>query len=211
MAFLTIIPVAALGALTATSFNETFLVGEEIPDNDPAGLSDTQFIDASDIVSIETIQIDLELSGGWLGDIYGYVQHDSGFSVLLNRVGRNEGSLLGSSASALDVTFTVDGPDIHVADAPYTGIYGVDGRETDPSLVLDTDSQTAMLSSFVGLPASGNWTLFLADIGPGEITTVESWSLSITGVPEPMTTVSLLGIAAGVLVLVRSVGRRKKF
>ena len=31
----------------------------------------------------------LNLSGGWNGDLYAYLVHNSGFAVLLNRVGRN--------------------------------------------------------------------------------------------------------------------------
>ncbi|WP_309385875.1 hypothetical protein [Cerasicoccus frondis] len=210
MAFISIIPLAALGALSATPFSETYTLGQVIPDNSPTGFSDTQFIDAPSITSIETLEIELVLSGGWIGDLYGYVQHDSGFTVLVNRLGRTESEPFGSSASALNVTFTADGPDIHVSDAPYTGIFGPDARTTDPDTLLDTDPRVADFSSFIGLPASGNWTLFLADVSPGETTTVDSWSLSITGVPEPQTSIVMLGLAAGAVVLTRAYMRQRR-
>lgn len=50
---------------------------------------------------------------------------------------------------------------------------------------LDTDSRPAMLSTFDGLAASGMWTLFVADQSAGEISTLQSWSLTIQGVPGP--------------------------
>lgn len=205
MALLSIIPVSTLGALTSFTYNDSYILGSEVPDNDPTGFSDTRLIDASEITDIHSVTVDLTLSDGWLGDIYAYVSHDSGFTVLLNRIGRSDSSSLGSSASNLDVTFMDGGPDIHTAGGPYSGIFGPDARETDPANTLDTDPQTADFSSFAGLPASGEWTLFIADVGAGEITRVESWSLSITGVPEPSATMLVFALAALAIVGARKI------
>lgn len=81
-----------------------------------------------------------------------------------------------------------------------TGTYQRDGRITDPYDTLDTDNRPALLASFIGLDASGTWTLFVADQSTGETSTLQSWTLTITGVPEPGA--ALLG-GLGVLLLLR--------
>jgi len=195
MAFLSILPLAALGA--APCFQETFVVDAEIPDNDLTGISDTQMIAESGIASIQTIEVELTLSGGWLGDLYAFLQHESGFSVLLNRVGRTAEDSLGSPASAFDATFVAGEADVHTADSPFTGLLGPDARETDPLLTLDTDPRTADFASFIGLPADGEWTLFIADVEPGDFMTLDQWSLNLVGIPEPRAAACLGLLAAG--------------
>jgi hypothetical protein len=49
----------------------------------------------------------------------------------------------------------------------------------------DAGSTVASLSSFVGLGASGDWSLFLADLQSGGSSMLESLSLQVTAVPEP--------------------------
>jgi len=67
---------------------------------------------------------------------------------------------------------------------------------------LDTDPRTALLSSFNGLDPNGSWTLFLADVGNGEMSTVANWGLSIeatstrtVSVPDAGSSLLLLGAA----------------
>jgi hypothetical protein len=88
--------------------------------------------------------------------------------------------------------------DIHTAipmtGGSFSGTFQPDGRTTDPYDVLDSDSRPAMLSSFTGLNANGTWTLFIADQSAGETSTLQSWSVTITGVPEP-STLLLSGLA----------------
>lgn len=81
--------------------------------------------------------------------------------------------------------------DIHMAipmsGESFSGTFQPDGRTTDPYDVLNTDGRPAMLSSFNGLGAGGSWTLFIADQAAGGTSTPQSWSVTITGVPEPST------------------------
>jgi len=56
------------------------------------------------------------------------------------------------------------------------------------------------MNSFIGLDPNGNWTLFVADQAAGETSTLQSWTLTITGVPEP--SAALFG-GLGVLLLLR--------
>jgi hypothetical protein len=61
--------------------------------------------------------------------------------------------------------------------------------------VIGGTSPTALLSSFNGLNPNGTWTLFIADVSGGDVTTVTSWGLDIAAVPEPRSIIEA-GVAA---------------
>lgn len=207
--FLGVLGVLAFQSIAAasTTWNSpTFNVSTAIPDNDDGGLTSTQTVSTTGITNIENVTLTINFTGGWNGDLYAYLVHDSGFSVLLNRPGRSLGNLDGSATSGMVITFADSaGFDIHtdipMSGGSFTGTYQPDGRITDPLHVLDTDSRPAMLSSFSGLNADGSWTLFIADQSTGETSTLQSWSMNITGVPEPSTT--MLGCVAMMALLRR--------
>lgn len=184
--FLLVLPTAA-----STTWNgPTWNVSEVIPDNDDVGITDTRTIHLPEITGIESVTVTIVLSGGWNGDLYAYLVHDSGFSVLLNRPGRTLSDPAGSATVGMETTFGDSAPsDIHTAipmsGGPVSGTFQPDGRITDPYDTLDSDSRPALLSSFIGLDASGDWTLFVADQSTGDESTLQSWSMTITGVPEP--------------------------
>lgn len=220
--FKAVVMVLVLGGLCtaqATLYTYTFSSGFAndgvIPDGNVTGWSDTRTI--SDISGDDTIldvNVRLEISGGFNGDLYGYLVHGSGFAVLLNRVGRTSGNAFGYSDAGMAVTFNdqaTETTDIHlyqtVSGYSISGFaqWRPDGRNVDPATVLDTDSRSALLSSFNSLGANGNWTLFLADVSSGAQSTVVSWGLDIEVVPEPVN-VALAGFG-GMVVLV-GLGRR---
>lgn len=187
-----------------------------IPDGQPEGVSDTIEVTLPEGQWIEQFSVTLDLvgtgSGGFNGDLYVTLVHGSGYSVLLNRVGRTADAPFGYSDSGLSsVTFSSDAPgDIHLyreflfsnpstpLGGPLTGTWLPDGRATDPDSVLGTDPRTATLDSFLGDSPNGEWTLFLADLSPGGETKLQSWSIAITtAVPEPSSAaLVLLGAAA---------------
>jgi hypothetical protein len=152
-----------------------------------------------DLTEIQSVTVALNFNGGWNGDLYAYLVHGTGFAVLLNRPGRDTGTPDG--ASSVGMTIVLDdaaASDIHtgipMSGGVVTGTWQPDGRTTDPLLVVAADSRTALLSSFSGLDANGNWTLFVADQSAGHVATLESWSLTVTGIPEP-SVLLLAGIA----------------
>jgi subtilisin-like proprotein convertase family protein len=165
-----------------------------IADGSASGVSDVRPL-SSAITAIGSLTVFLQISGEFNGDLYAYLRHDSGFSILLNRPGRNTGSPSGYGDSGFNIALSDSAPngDIHnyhavftpEAGSPLTGLWQPDGRNVDPSIVLDSTARTATLSSFTGLSASGDWTLFLADLQSGGASTLESWSLQVTAVPEP--------------------------
>jgi subtilisin-like proprotein convertase family protein len=181
---------AVPAAASTTWIGPTWNVSTAIPDNDDVGLSDNRSITVPAISTIENVTVNLHLTGGWNGDLYAYLVHGSGFSVLLNRPGRSASHPDGSATVGMNVTFDDAAlSDVHttipMSGGLVSGTYQPDGRTTDPLLVLETDSRPAMLSTFDGLAASGMWTLFIADQSAGETSTLQSWSLTIQGVPEP--------------------------
>jgi hypothetical protein len=137
------------------------------------------------------------------------LQHDSGFAVLLNRVGRTSGQPLGYGNNGFDITFSLAGNDLHLyqnytpsydGSGRLIGDWGADARNVDPSNVLDTDLRTAGLDSFNGVNPNGNWTLFVADLNLNGNARLEQWALNITVIPEPAT----LGLLVlGMLFLLR--------
>lgn len=193
-AFLILLPMASQAA---TVVSDTWVINTQVPDNSPIGLSSTRSL-VSHVTSIQSVEIFLDVSGGWAGDLYAYLSHGSGFSVLLNRPGRTAAVDEGSGAMELLISISGSGiSDVHTAlpsSGSVTGVFQPDGRNLDPAASLDTSPRTALMDSFNGLDANGDWTLYLADIAAGDTMTLNSWSLQITGVPEPSVAImTLLG------------------
>ncbi len=183
-----VIGLAAQAALYTYTWNSGFSGNGAIPDGNPAGWSDTRTLSGISDGIITDVNVRLEISGGYNGDLYGYLVHDSGFAVLLNRIGRTSTDAFGNSGAGMNVTLDDDSAnDIHMAAyGVLGGTYNVDGRDINPTTVLDGDSRTADLADLTGNP-NGSWTLFLADMAGGDASTLVSWGLDIEAVPEPVT------------------------
>jgi subtilisin-like proprotein convertase family protein len=162
-----------------------------VPDGDPAGVTDVRTI-TSGIAHITSLQVQLNISSDFNGDLYGYLQHGNGLTVLINRAGRTASNTNGYDDCGFDVTFSDSAADdIHnyrlvttpPPGSPLTGTWQPDARYIDPTLVTDTSLRTTFLSEFDGLSAQGNWVLFLAGMEYGGTNTLNSWALDITGTP----------------------------
>ena len=195
---LTVSAQAALFTLSSGTLNTA------IPDGNVNGLQSTLTFNDAYFDNVLDVNVRLNISGGYNGDLYAYLTHGSGFSVLLNRTGRTGGNSFGYGDAGFNITLDdQNGTDIHAyggnGGAQLTGTWQPDARNINPATVLDTDARTAFLNAFNGLDANGGWTLFIADVSGGDVSTLVSWELDITAVPEP-TTVAL-GIFGGVLAL----------
>ena len=134
------------------------------------------------------MNVSLDITGGWNGDLYAYLSFSDGFAVLLNRVGKSSSDDFGYGDAGFNVTFSDSAAtDIHLYGGnggnQLTGTWQPDGRETDPQLVVSSDPRTALLSSFDNLDPNGTWTLFVADVATGYQSTLVSWSIEIVTVP----------------------------
>ena len=180
-------------------------INQTIPDGNPNGIFSQ--ISVSDIpATLINVSVNLDITGGFNGDLYAYLVFDNGNSpatqvILLNRIGKTAANPFGSQDPGLNVTFSDSAfSDIHLAPdtgSTLTGTFQVDGRQVDPQLVLDTSPRTTFLSSFDGLSPDGTWTLFVADMAGGDVdtSTLVSWGIDITVVPEPgLLSLLLLGL-----------------
>lgn len=182
--------------------NHNYTVNAAIPDGDLSGLALSQNINTV-ITSILSVEVRLTITGGFNGDYYAYLVHDtpggSGFSILLNRVGRDGGNPFGYADAGMTVTFAGSAiNDIHEyhntlnpgGAALPASTWLPDGRNVSPFTVTTADAPSAFLSSFNGLDANGTWTLYIADVAPLGQGTIVSWGLTLYSIPEPGTTVA---------------------
>jgi hypothetical protein len=202
-------------------------INAAIPDGVATGLVNIQQISDAPGMFVTDLNVTLDISGtglgGFNGDLYVTLQHDSGYSVLLNRVGARTGVPYGYGDSGLAVTLDDAAPgDIHVyrqvingnnttpLGGSLTGTWKPDARTADPASVLDSSPQTATLASFNGVSVNGTWTLFVTDLSTGATQQLDSWGLQITAVPEPKEYALFAGMALFAFALVRALSKRPR-
>ncbi len=183
-----------------------------IPDGNPNGVSSS--IAISDVgVNLTDVNVYLTVSGGYNGDFYAYLSFNGTTVVLMNRVGKTSGSAFGYTDSGLSNIKLDDAAttDIHLyggalGGSPLTGSWQPDRRTTDPLLVTDASARGNSLAAYNDMSPNGNWTIFFADMASGGSTaTLQSWSLDLEPVPEPIETALII---FGVIVGGFAVGRR---
>lgn len=214
---------AVVGA-AATLYSFTWSSGFEnnglIPDGNVNPWSDTRTISGIVEPNIVSVSLRLSITGGYNGDLYGYLSFNDAKLVLLNRVGVGTGTEPTYSFGYAGAGFTnlvlQDGADdIHTYGGGVgSGTFSADGRDVSPlasPAVLYATSRDTFFSTFGGMNPNGDWTLVFADIAPGGgQSQITSWGLEIVAVPEPGT--GVLGLLAGVQGLVSAVYliRRRK-
>jgi len=209
--------------ITMNSFTNSTGVG--IPDGNPVGLAES-FSVSGESGMITNIQISLDISGGFNGDLYAYLVSPQGqFSVLLNRVGVTASNPFGYANAGFNITLDgVASNNIHnYGSSPslngsgqVIGTWAADGLNIDPQsagTVFSTTTPTAGLTVFNGVTGggvNGTWTLFIADLSSGGgSTTLNQAILSIMTVPEPQPwTLALVG--GGMVFLTGQLRRKLK-
>jgi hypothetical protein len=207
-----------LGALALVGFlhtasativvNSDWAVGQAVPDGTPVGMAVSQTFSGLDASTINGVDVRLQITGGYNGDLYGYlvlqdVNGHTATSLLLNRIGTSGSDHFGSAGSGFNVTLsdsgTVNG-DIHNATGAPTGTWLADQYAGANSL------NTTFAGA--GNTANGTWTLFLADLSGSDQSTLVNWGLAISVVPEPVTWALLIFGGGLILVGICRWGRR---
>jgi len=192
LVLLAVAKTALVQAQTTESF--TFTTNRVVPDGSLSGLSDVQTVNSA-IQNIAGLKVRLKVAGEFNGDLYGYLRHSDGITILLNRVGKTAANPFGYANSGFDITFqdAAANGDIHLYQAvtnppdgfPLNGIWQPDGRNVDPELVTDGSARSTSLTNFNGLSAAGEWTLYLVDAASGATNVLTEWGLDITGGATP--------------------------
>lgn len=192
-------------AQAQTNVSYTFNVNTAIPDGNAVGLSSVGTV-ANVIGYTTNVQVSLNISGGFNGDLYAYlVGPGGGMSILLNRSGLTAGNPFGYANTGFNITLNDGATNVHSyqlsgsfnGSGQLTGNWAPDGRNIDPQSagsVFDAAATSSDLAVFNTLIPNGDWTLFIADLSGGGQSTLVSWGLTIVTVPEPQTwTLAFLG------------------
>ena len=217
----------ALSARSGIIYSPVNPVNGSIPDGSAVGWAGTATASGY-LPSITAVTVNLNISGGYNGDLYAYLSYSSGnqsvLVPLLNRVGVKSGDAFGygdtgfsimlSSAAANDVHSYGDFTPSFNENGQLTGTWKPDGRAISPlsaPSAFDSASRVSF-ASYNGMNPNGTWTLFLADLSSGAQSQLVNWELGITGVPEPVN-VALSVFASLFLVVtgVRSKWARNRF
>ena len=192
--FLCLAAMAAVVSAPAAIITNIYNTGSAIiPDGNLSGWADTRTVSGNTGLTVESVTVTLNISGGWNGDLYGYLFHvdensSSTSVVLLNRVGTGTYPTDGYGEAGLNNVTLID-------TSPLTSIHNYGGSGSAASALGSRNYNSAggtLNTTFDGLKVNGSWSLFLADISSGEISQVTGWTLTIETVPEP-TTWALLG------------------
>jgi subtilisin-like proprotein convertase family protein len=170
---------SAQSTVFTTNWSDSFANGAVVPDNDLNGWVDSRVITDASGLTVGSVEVSLNLSGGINGDIYAYLWHDGIMSILLDRVGTPANAGYGYLDTGFNVT---------LSDAATYSIHNY--QDYDP--IYNNGSVTGTwqpdgsgLSVFQGTGLDGTWSLFLADESSGGVMTVNSWGLNIAATPEP--------------------------
>ena len=198
-------------AAQAATYSSGALTGGAIPDNNLSGVAFNLTDSGISDTKITDVKVTLNFATGgsaFNGDLYGFLAYSGGgFTVLLDRVGRNATSAYGfnTAGGTIQLSSTGSGGTIHDVMVPSSGTwYQPDGNTAYP--IAPQSSFASGLAggdftSFNGLNPNGTWTLFLADTSGGNLNSLTSWSLDVTAVPEPITVA--LGIFGGLFGIVQ--------
>lgn len=173
--------ILSLSQASATLYSFSSSPETSIPDGNSAGV--TSAINVGGIGNIlssgDNVSVILNVSGGNMGDLYAYLTYNGTTVVLLNRpgTGGNPSSLGYVGGSLNNVTLT---------DGGLTSIDSYGGGATSGS--YNPSGGSIVFQNYNSISPDGTWTLFFADLSGGDssASTLNSWTLDITAVPEPI-------------------------
>jgi subtilisin-like proprotein convertase family protein len=190
----TFLAVLALSIATTQGSVTTFYSsgannGIVIPDGNPTGISSG--IGVSGIGSVlNGLTLTINVSSGFNGDLLCYLNYGSSSVALLNRIGSTDGNPFGSATAGF-TSFTF-------SDTGSSGLHSITGTAGSPLTGTYQPDGASLNTTFGGVNPNGDWTISFFDMASGGgsgPSTLESWSMSIDAVPEPVNVA--LGVFAG--------------
>jgi len=188
------------GTAQAGLYDFSYTVGADIPDGNASGLGNQQTVSDLPLVTRD-VTVGINISGGFNGDIYGYIKHNNTLVMLLDRVGTTSADHFGYDDTGFNVTLSDHAtqiPTIHLyqQDASYPSSLNGSGQLTGT-----WRPDGGSLISFNNANPNGTWTIFFADLSAGGgQSKLEGWSLHFNAeVPEPVNVA--LGIFAGAFLI----------
>jgi len=182
----TVLLTAMLASATLSYVNQTLTYGVgsgglAIPDGSPVGVASQMNFTANNTGNqMINVTVGLNISGGYNGNLYAYLISPTGTLVVL----MDHPGSAPFYAAGRGMNVTIDGS---------AGTSIQSATETAGQVLTGTYSAMGSLSSIAapgGNDGTGNgtWTLFFADLtrGGGQ-SYLDSWTLNLTVVPEPVT------------------------
>ncbi len=150
-------------------------IGLQIPDNDPAGVSDELVI--TDDLPISALEVTLQITHTYNGDLIVSLEHvDTGSSaILIDRPGRVD-SGFGSNSNGFDIRLAdYFSEDIEDSGNGPNGLVSGDFHPSPDALTL-----------FDGESILGTWRLSVSDNAGSDLGSLEHWGLhlAVSGAPE---------------------------
>ena len=176
--------------------------GAVIPDGNPGGIQDSINVSGA-WPTITDVKVFLNVSGGYNGDLYAYLNLGGTSVILLNRIGTPTTTFGSASAGfgdgtspypngATSYSFKLD----DAGDAGLHAYTGTTGVPVTGSYKPDAAGGTSF-GSFAGADPNATRSIFFADMAGGNSpSTLAGWGLEITAVPEPVNVA--LGVFGGV-------------
>jgi len=171
---------ASIVTLDSTTQNGHSPINLTVPDGNAAGITSTIHVGSLGNI-LNSVSLTLDISGGNDGDLYAYLSYGGTSVVLLDRPGLGVGGTPGvgyTTAGYNNVTLSDGGyANINLTAIPTTG------GTYNPS------AGSVAFTSYNGVNPNGNWVLFISDLNGGDngnVSVLNSWSLTFNAVPEPV-------------------------
>ncbi len=188
MSKLSIAAVAGLAITAAATARPSYTGGGvTIPDNVPAGITNTITVSDSFTIGAGTTVSFGGLNHTWVGDLIIRIRHvpSNTTATLINRPGVGAGSTFGNSADfvASNSYAFADGGAAFPTASPPTVI---------PS---GTYAPATAFAAFNGLNSAGQWEIFASDNAGGDTGGWNSWTLTLVPTPGAAAVFGLAGLA----------------
>jgi subtilisin-like proprotein convertase family protein len=175
-----------------------------VPDGNPGGIYSTMNVSGLGnlLGSGDNVSLTLNISGGNNGDLYAYLSFNGTLVTLLNRPGVTGGNPVGYTDAGFNNVTLSDGNSVNVNS------YG--GGGVPNSVSYNPAAGSTAFQAYNGMNTAGGWVLFIADMSGGDPSqsVLNSWSLSLDVVPEPVNVA--LGVFAVLLLAVAGLRRLRR-